>query len=82
MFVFDKLQTSDDGGFKETHNPICLSERDLCVEFPDRLDNSSVRWSFFGRCCVEEGSFDYFFMWVDKPLAHYQIVDLEDIFTC
>ena len=20
-----------------------------------------------------------FFMWVDKPLAHYQVVDLEDI---
>ena len=28
---------------------------------------------------LEEGAFDWCLMWVDKPLAHYQIVDLEDI---
>jgi hypothetical protein len=34
---------------------------------------------FFGRCCVGGRCIRLFFMWVDCPLAHYQIVDLEDI---
>ena len=34
---------------------------------------------FFGRCCVRGRCVQLFFMWADIPLAHYQIVDLEDI---
>ncbi len=35
---------------------------------------------FFGRCCVRGRYVQLFLMWADIPLAHYQIVDLEDIF--
>ena len=62
-------QTEPRWGSKRTHNLIYRLLRDLCV-----------RWSFFGRCCVRGRCIQLFFMWADIPLAHYQIVDLEDIF--
>lgn len=34
---------------------------------------------FFGRCCVRGRYFRLFLMWVDRPLVHHQIVDLEDV---
>jgi len=34
---------------------------------------------FFGRCCVRGRCIRLFLMWVDKPLVHHQIVDLEDV---
>ena len=77
VFVFDKFQQGADGGSNRTHSPICLAKRDLCVE-SSRSHISSVRWSF-GRCCVRGRYIRLFLMWADKPLAHYQIVDLEDI---
>ena len=67
MFVFDKLSIDADWGFRETHTMLSTRERLMCeVEF-------------FGRCCVRGRFVRLFFTWVDKPLAHYQIVDLEDI---
>ena len=40
---------------------------------------AKAAWSFFGRCCVRGRYVQRFFTWADIPLAHYQIVDLEDI---
>ena len=38
-----------------------------------------MRWSFLGGVVFKGRYVRQFLMWVDKPLAHYQIVDLEDI---
>ena len=38
-----------------------------------------MRWSFLGGVVFRGRYVRQFLMWVDKPLAHYQIVDLEDI---
>jgi hypothetical protein len=46
------------------------------------LERLMCEVEFFGRCCVRGRYIRQFLVWVDKPLAHYQIVDLEDIFTC
>ena len=59
----------------------CLCENDSQRHTIDKqffLRDLCVRWSF-GRCCVRERYIRLFFMWADTPLAHYQIVDLEDI---
>jgi len=34
---------------------------------------------FFGRCCVRGRYIRLFLMWVDRPLVHHQIADLEDV---
>lgn len=68
MFVFDKLSVAADGVCKAEHNPILATIERLMCEV-----------EFFGRCCVRGRNIRLGLVWVDKPLTHYQIADLEDI---
>ena len=55
-----------------------LARERLMCESPDS-QVLRVRWSFLGGVVFRGRYIRLFFMWVDSPLVHHQIVDLEDI---